>query len=466
MTMETDPQNNDGDIHFDDHNAELDLDVAYIQAMHEAANVNGDKSQGINEMNMEIDESNPSLLLRLFYQRFFPYRQYFQWLNYEMVPTKTFQNREFSFQLQNEAYLRYQSFDNMEELKKEIERLQPVKIDIGAVYKVKPKDKKMFRSTAFDALEKELVFDIDMTDYDDVRTCCKGGDICLKCWEFMTVAIKIIDVALRDDFGFEHLLWVYSGRRGVHCWVCDERARKLNNDERRTIVGYLEIIKGGAQQDKKVKLPSNLHPSVSRSLDVLKEHFERIILQGQNVLGEQQHWKKVLQLIPDESVRKALDEQWQEDDSKTSEQRWDDIDRELALALKNTKASARRQALQLCKRDIIFQYCYPRLDDKVTTEMKHLLKSPFCVHPGTGRVCVPIDPARCDEFNPLQVPTVAQLLNEVNTQGNGEGKRVPDWEVTSLKPYIKVFEDFLKGLLRDTRERKRDAAKDNQSMEF
>ncbi|CAG8567811.1 3104_t:CDS:2 [Diversispora eburnea] len=34
--------------------------------------------------------------------------------------------------------------------------------------------------------------------------------------------------------------WIYSDRRGVHCWICDERARKLNNDERKAI--------GGAQQ--------------------------------------------------------------------------------------------------------------------------------------------------------------------------------------------------------------------------
>ena len=58
----------------------------------------------------------------------------------------------------------------------------------------------------------------------------------------MTISIKIIDKIIREDFGFKHLLWVYSGRRGVHCWICDESARKLTVEGRKAIVGYIEVV--------------------------------------------------------------------------------------------------------------------------------------------------------------------------------------------------------------------------------
>lgn len=149
-------------------------------------------------------------------------------------------------------------------LRKDIIRLNPSRFEIGPVYTANPRDRKTLRkSTAFRPISKELVFDIDLTDYDEIRTCCDKANICHKCWSFVTMAIKVVDAALRQDFGFGHILWVYSGRRGAHAWISDKRARQLDDSKRKAIAGYLEVIKGGAQSGKKVNVRRPLHPHVA-----------------------------------------------------------------------------------------------------------------------------------------------------------------------------------------------------------
>lgn len=170
--------------------------------------------------------SSTSIILRR--NRLFPFGKFFRWLSYGNEDKNYFQNREFSFTLQGDIYVRFLSFANEAEMREEIIKNCPHKIDLGAVYNAKPRDRKKILSTEFHPIERELVFDIDMTDYDDLRTCCRyvykwclykkardhsealwhkkastqnapcsGAAICEKCWPFMTFAIKVIDSALR-----------------------------------------------------------------------------------------------------------------------------------------------------------------------------------------------------------------------------------------------------------------------------
>lgn len=50
------------------------------------------------------------------------------------VPKSYFTNREFSFTLKDDVYIRYQSFADQQEMEKEIQKRCPYKIDIGAVF--------------------------------------------------------------------------------------------------------------------------------------------------------------------------------------------------------------------------------------------------------------------------------------------------------------------------------------------
>ncbi|XP_078515202.1 DNA primase small subunit [Lissotriton helveticus] len=395
-------------------------------------------------------------LLPLYYRRLFPFSQYYRWLNYGGVTKNYFQNREFSFTLKDDIYVRYQSFSNQSELEKEMQKMNPYKIDIGAVYSHRPSQHNTVKSGAFQAQEKELVFDIDMTDYDDVRSCCSSADICHKCWTLMTIAIRILDRALEEDFGFEHRLWVYSGRRGVHCWVCDDSARKLSQAARSTVAEYLSLVKGGQEAVKKVNLSEIIHPFISESLKVVQRYFEKYALQDQDILGSKESWVKVLALLPD-VVREDLEIDFNK--GRNSCQRWEQLKKAVRKARGELKKGARADE------EVMLQYCYPRLDVNVSKGVNHLLKSPFSVHPKTGRISVPIDLKTLDQFDPFAVPTISQICLELDTvlKKDEEGEKEEDMEVdesvnegepevkrrareykrTSLAPYVKVFEHFL-----------------------
>lgn len=165
---------------------------------------------------------------------------------------------------------------------------------------------------------------------------------------------------------------------------------------------------------------------------------------------------------------------WDSAPGRASSSKWADID---ALAKSGLSKTLDAKALLEAKQDIVLEYTYPRLDIEVSKKLNHLLKSPFVVHPGTGRVCVPIDTRQLEAFDPLGVPTVTELLGQIDQWQDpfdaevGEGKSIQDWEKTNLKPYVYYFRSFVVALIRDEKgvkiKRERDeAAPTAEPMEF
>lgn len=362
--------------------------------------------------------------------------------------------REICFTLKGDVYCRYQSFGSAGELKAAMTRKQPVKIDVGAVFNASVVE---HRSPGFRPDARELVFDVDLSDYDDVRTCCQGATVCVKCWKFVCGAVKVVDRILREDFGFCHILWVYSGRRGVHCWVCDRVARELTNEARSAVVAYCSVSRS-AEAAKNLSWP--LHASLRKAYEVLEPIFAEDIVteDGQRLLAEAELWEKLVRTLPDDAADKILAHWAKVGAGSSPAAKWEAL-KNLAKvkdatdgAVDTKKLKTRQGVSPLWKYETVFAYVYPRLDENVSKQRNHLLKAPFAVHPKTGRVCVPFSAADVDDFDPSAVPTLGDLAAQIDS---GEGDT--DLLKTDLRHFVHYFKHgFLKPLLGAAAKERRD----------
>ena len=140
-----------------------------------------------------------------------------------MGDTERLTKREISFILQYqedepEFCTRYLFYRNANVFRQNLISSIPFRIDIGAEFNLHLKNREA--KIKLNAVKREYVIDIDMNDYDGIRTCCSGKKLCNSCWKFMEAAYKILREVLNEIFGFEKILWVFSGRRGMHAWVC------------------------------------------------------------------------------------------------------------------------------------------------------------------------------------------------------------------------------------------------------
>jgi DNA primase small subunit len=206
---------------------------------------------------------------------------------------------------------------------------------------------------------------------------------------------------------------------------------------------------------------------LARAFSILEPMFVRNILpaSGHGLLANEEGWTILLETLPEaaEPVKTNLLKKWSNAPSQsTPAEKWSQLKDHLQVFIGKTKGKDQktmttgdRIRIENWPVEAVFRYTYPRLDINVSKMQNHLLKSPFCVHPKTGRVCVPIDDI--NTFDPFSVPTLPQLMRELDEYEGGDTRY--EWQKTSLKESFQTFEKtFLEPMTKELRREQRAAS--------
>lgn len=239
---------------------------------------------------------------------------------------------------------------------------------------------------------------------------------------------------------------MFSGRRGIHCWVCDKVARHLDNKNRNAIAEYLNLFTQQNSSNRVTLAGERMHHSIKRAHRIVEAYFDEICLNDQNVFGTIDGRQKLLELIPDESVRAELETKIQAIDCGDSKAVWEAVKRFIQA---NRNATHMQRKLKFLIEEIQMSILCPRLDIAVSKAANHLLKAPFCVHPKTGKICVPFNPTAVVKFDPTAVPKLDQLLKEVDqfdkkeTEDGSEKSKFTKVNQISMMMYCYLFKFFI-----------------------
>ena len=243
--------------------------------------------------------------------------------------------------------------------------------------------------------DSDLVFDLDA---DHLPSVVLGEDsyteMLAKCKDAL---MRLLDF-LEDDFGFEDLTVVFSGGRGYHVHVRDERIRGLERNARREVVDYVRGI--GLEFEELIEVETvagtsgRTSPAEKRTLPTDGGWGTRA---HRHILGRFDEWLAMDEADALEALQgydrigegKATDAL---DAARTNHD-------ELAAGNIDVHSAVYQIARLLVQETVAIDNA--PIDEPVTTDTNRLIRLPGSLHGGSGLAVRRIDRGDIDAFDPL-----------------------------------------------------------------
>ena len=365
----------------------------------------------------------PPASLHYFWTKNYPCEALVEMLTRNGDPLKRF---EFAFECQSMAsgdtfMQRYNSFDSAsglrEALRARCKHSKILKMHIGACWNGVPC--KVFKADDptthdLDRLRPDrapLRIDIDLTDYAELgvdRDDVEANDLH---WPILNLAIDVTKRALKDCFGMDEVVCFYSGRRGVHIWVLDERAWQMDDEARATVIEFLScpLDKRGVAKDGFIdRTPwyAELYDELIRPsfVDMLENSDMDLFTTNAAIC----RFEEMMKLTHPEIQRVFREIKIE---PTTAVHQFTKLAGVVdAMATKHQSCAWMRNRLHAA----VLTLTWPRFDKGASTKLNHLIKAPFSVHSSTCRIAVPL-PDNLTNFWPGDVPRIHCQDHEIQS---------------------------------------------------
>ena len=247
----------------------------------------------------------------------------------------------------------------------------------------------------FIQIHKEFVFDMDITDYKRLCLCSLNNDkkLCNICWLHMEGSYLILNFMLIHYFGYkkENLLWVFSGNKGIHCFMNGSNVLKLKDNERTALYELMRSFKEEEDELLLFQFIEEIGENKKFFIEELEEYFLKRNIEERNLLSIESYQKYCLQIIKEYyiSIYHTIESKWQSTEEITSKEKWEylkEIEKYRGNYNNNNNNNNRIKPSLL----IIFKLYYPCID-KGPMIISHLIKLPFSIHSVTKNISLPFN---------------------------------------------------------------------------